>query len=114
MTGDAHYLTGLEGCSLVVQKIMRTQFAQIIGTIQSMIESGSFAAKSSYVYLVSALNWSYTAEDHEWLAKLNIMRTLLVGNGNLLHPLRAQWGRTDLLHPVSQLPSECDLSKHLY
>ena len=44
------------------------------------------------------------------------MRTLLVGDGAFLHPVRAQWGRTDLIYGIVQDASEDQLclSSHLF
>ena len=40
------------------------------------------------VHLLDALCWDYTSEDHDWLSKLEIFKTLLVGNGKIQHMIR--------------------------
>ena len=100
MTGSAHYLNGLEGCSQVVHQSMQNEFASIISTIVSVIKYQPLAENSDYVHLVNSLCWSYTSEDHVWLSKVKLGNVLLMGNGDMLHPMRKMWGRTDLLYGI--------------
>lgn len=98
MSGTAHYLTGLEGCSSVVRKCMQVSFSEIIATVLSVLRHEDISDLNDYVFLVNSLCWSYSSEDHEWLSQLKLAQALLMGNGDILHPLRQMWGRTDLLY----------------
>ena len=41
------------------------------------------------------LVWNFTREDHEHLTKMDLLRTLQRGDGNILHPIFRAWGQEE-------------------
>lgn len=73
-----------------------------------MLKHQKLTKNDDYVHLLNALCWNYTSEDHGWLSKVALLQALLMGNEEVLHPLRSQWGRADLLFGL-QLQRKSDL-----
>ena len=49
--------------------------------------------QSDYVHLLNALGcWNFTCEDHPYLLRLNLFKTLQCGDGTLMHPIFRSWG----------------------
>ena len=83
-----------------MQLSVRNQFSKIIANVVSVLRiwKPNLSKERDWgndhsVHLVSALYWTYKAEDHDWLAKLGIFDVLLRGDGEIMHPLRTAWGR---------------------
>ena len=83
-----------------MQLSVRNQFSKIIANVVSVmrlwkpkLSKERDWGNDHYVHLANALCWTYTAEDHDWLAKLGIFDVMLRGDGEIMHPLRTAWGR---------------------
>lgn len=88
-----HYLTGLEGCGIKAENGIRQQFFHIIDRIVHVLKDPMISA-SGYTHLLNALCWNYTRDDHAYLIKLDIFKTIQCGDGTLMHPIFRSWGQT--------------------
>ena len=49
--------------------------------------------ESDYVHLLNAICcWNFTCEDHPYLLRLDLFKTLQSGDGTLMHPIFRCWG----------------------
>ena len=92
---STHYLTGLDGCGITAEEGIQKQFFDIIGRIVHTLKHELLESSTEYVHMLNMLCWNFTREDHEHLTKLDLLRTLQRGDGNILHPIFRAWGQED-------------------
>ena len=116
----SHYLTGLDGCGNNVEASIRKSFFRILERIICQIKHGKHDVaqrEGQLAVLIEALLWDYRVEDRSELAKLQIFKTLLHGDGNRLHIVQQKWGGEFSLYGLGKDTQtnheECCVSKRV-
>ena len=109
-----HYLTGLDGCGIGAENGISQQFFSILHRIVHVLKFEQLEdTEGDYVYLINALCWSFTSGDHAQLYKLDLFKTLEIGDGSLMHAMFKSFGmlRTnfDLGLTEDQMPQDFSL-----
>jgi hypothetical protein len=92
-TQIVHYSVNLDGCGYNVMHKMQINFFKVFESIVQQLKFTS-CCKTAHT-LLNALVWKYKADDHQYLAKSNLLHLIRYGNGTndaSLDPLRYSWG----------------------